>query len=379
MTTGTLERLQARYSRDAAPPELPDTAPPAERLFAAPQQFDFFQAVRLLEALQPGRRGVGSDASPRDEIVRFEAALGAAFPASSIADLAPARDDDDQRRAPRMSVAFMGLTGPSGVLPAHYTELLWRLQRDVRTPEKEAVRAWFDLFNHRLVSLFHRAWEKYRPFVAYQRGEYREPAPDTFTQGLLSLAGIPRERDRPDPHAPSRAYRLPRALLRYAGLLAQRPRNVANLNTLLNDFFALPIEIVQFQGEWIALACDQQMQLGLSGVLGCDAVVGPRVWHRQGKIRLRIGPLSREQFERLLPQGDPSREEEPRLGEIAAVTRFYLGPAIDFDLQLVLRGEDVPMAHLGNAPASRLGWNAWLPGASAHDRSDATFAATCVE
>lgn len=347
-------------------PDLPDRAPPADRLFATPQQFDFFQAVRLLELMFPQRSQVGATASPEGETVHFSAAMGTSFPASSIAALEPADESGD---VPTMTVAFLGLTGPSGALPAHYTDLLWRLQRDVRAPEKESLRAWYDLFNHRLTSLFYRAWEKYRPAIPYQRGDYRQASVDTFTQGLLSVAGLPTTAANARACEPSC---LPRSLLRYAGLLAQRPRNVLNLKAILCDYFALPIDVLQFQGEWAPLACDQQMQLGVCGTLGSDATVGPRVWNRQGKVRIRIGPLERSAFEQLLPcQHD--RQSGPHLGEIAAVTRLYLGPEVDFDLQLVLRAAEYRSTPLGEATGNRLGWNAWLPGDSSSDRDEAVF------
>jgi type VI secretion system protein ImpH len=369
MSTGLL----APSRREAEVVELDDTAPPSRRLFAEPQQFDFFQAVRLLEALQPGRRQIGSNASPEEEFVHFKAALGASFPASSIADLSEADDYDGLRTPPEMTIAFLGLTGPSGALPSHYTELLWRLNRDVRTPEKHALRAWFDLFNHRLASLFYKAWEKYRPFVAYQRGEHQEPTPDTFTRGVMGFAGLGGQaEDRLKPGL-ERAYRFPRALLRYAGLLAQRPRNTSNLAAILNDYFALPIEVVQFVGEWVPLASEQQSQLGNLGTLGCDAIVGPRAWNRQGKVRLRVGPLSIAQFQQLLPDCTEIDERLPHLGEISTVTRLYLGPSLDFDIQLVLRGDELPMAHVGAASSSRLGWNAWLPNGPQADRDDAVL------
>lgn len=358
--------------RQREPVELPESAPPAERLFNEPHKFDFFQAVRLLEQLLPARRAVGNFASPDDETVRFAAAMGSAFPASSIADLTAAPGDPRNPPAPQMTVAFLGLTGPSGALPAHYTELLWRLQRDVRTSEKQAVRDWFDLFNHRLISLFHRAWEKYRPLVAYERGHYQQASPDTFTQGLLSFAGLDRACGHDDAHLPP-AYRLPRALVCYAGLLAQRPRNVGNLQTILCDYFALPVDVLQFQGEWTPLAGDQQAQLGICGTLGTDATVGPRVWNRQGKIRIRIGPLNHGQFEQLLPCNPVADDGTPHLGEITAVTRFYVGSEIDFDIQLVLRHEDVAPCQLVESSQPRLGWNTWLPGDSGVDRSDAVF------
>ncbi|HTN76201.1 MAG TPA: type VI secretion system baseplate subunit TssG [Pirellulaceae bacterium] len=354
------------------PELLPDDAPVAERLFTQPQQFDFFQAVRLLELLQPTRREIGSVYSPDEEIVSFRAELGTAFPPSSIADLTPAADDNSP---PEMTIAFLGLTGPTGILPAHYSELLLRLKRDYRTPEKHAIAAWLDLFNHRLTSLFYRAWEKYRPWVAYQRGDYRLAQADTFTHGVQSLSGLASVEREYQPGLPA-AFQLPRSLIRYAGLLSQRPRNVANLQAILADYFALPIEVVQFQGQWLALAEEQQTRLGVCGQLGFDTVVGTRMWDRQSKIRIRVGPLSRQQFECLLPEGRSSTTEQPHLAELSSVVRFYLGSEIDFDIQLVLNRHEVPAPQLrtdANAE-TRLGWNAWLPSeAPPTDRADAVF------
>lgn len=364
---------QPLRARRRVAPHLPETAPPAERLFAQPQEFDFFQAIRLLEQLQPLRREIGLCSSPDDEIVRFRAALGTAFPASSIADL---KSTNDETQPPEMTVAFLGLTGPSGVLPAHYSELLLRIQRDYRTPEKQSIAAWFDLFNHRLISLFYRAWEKYRPWVAYQRGDYQRSTPDVFTEGLLSVAGLASAPPR-DESGLSPSYRLPRALLRYSGLLAQRPRNAVNLQAILRDFFAMPFEVLQFQGQWHTLDSHQQTQLGLQGTLGDDAVVGTRMWDRQSKVRIRIGPLSLPQFECLLPESTQHEANVPNLGEVAAVVRCYLGAEIDFDLQLVIAQDAVPLSSLADetSATSRLGWNTWLPGECApHDRDDATFA-----
>src|SRR5262249_44901034 len=155
------------------------------------------------------------------------------------------------------AVTFLGLTGPSGVLPRHYTELLLRLQRDARGPERTALRAWLDLFNHRLIALFYRAWEKYRFYVAYERGEYEGREPDPFTRCVFSLVGLglPALRNRLRVAVPegeggeARERALARiddlALLRYGGLLAHRPRCSASLEAMLGSYLKLPVRVQQ--------------------------------------------------------------------------------------------------------------------------------------
>src|SRR5262245_39801068 len=209
----------------AKAPRRPGTSV-AERLFEEGYAFDFFQAVRLLERLAPQRRPVGRSGPPGEETVRFRAHLSLSFPPSSVHEV---RRPSAAQPTPGMTVAFLGLTGPSGVLPAHYTELLLRLDREAKGREKDALRAWLDLFHHRLVSLFYRAWEKYRFYLPYERGEWAGPEPDPFTRCMLSVAGLglPALRDRlrvcapAEDGGPGRVARRVEALalLRYAGLL----------------------------------------------------------------------------------------------------------------------------------------------------------------
>ena len=350
-----------------------------DQLFAEGYVFEFFQAVRLLERAAPPRRPVGLAAPPRDEIVRFRAHLSLNFPPSSIYEIERPRALD---RPPEMTVTFFGLTGPAGILPRHYTEQLIRLDREVRGPERYALRAWLDQFNHRLVSLFYRAWEKYRFILPYERGAAYRAEPDTFTQMLFSCVGLglPALRERlqvstfieeasagtgsPD-QTPAGKRVLAEiddlALLYYGGLLAQRPRTAVGLAALLRDYFDLPVEVQQFRGQWLRLDVDSQTRLGAANCdMGVNVVAGERVWDVQSKLRLRLGPLRREQFDAFLPDraAIPERKAFFLLAQLA---RLYLGPDFDFDVQLVLRKEDVPPCHLsplGLGP--RMGWNTWL-------------------
>ena len=361
----------------------------AERLFAEGFAFDFFQAVRLLEKLEPGRKPVGRGGPPRDEVARFRAHLSLTFPPSAIYDLEPA---SSKLPCPSMTVSFMGLTGPSGILPRHYTELLLKLDRDTRGPERYALRSWFDLFNHRLISLFYRAWEKYRFHLAYERGEFAGENTDPFTRGLFSLIGLGTaglrerarvrvllpERDNSEENA-SRGGRIlaqidDLALLHYAGLLAQRRRPVVSLESIVEDYFGFPVRVRQFRGRWLQLEPANQSTLGANNELGVSLVAGERVWDVQSKMRLRLGPLGRRDFETLLPDRSPAAERKTFF-VLSQLVRFYVGPEFDFDVQLVLRKEDVPSCRLSpEGLGARLGWNTWLlSGPSAADAEDAVF------
>jgi type VI secretion system protein ImpH len=366
---------------------------PKDKLAKQFFEFDFFQAIRVLERLHPDRVPVGLDGPPAREIARFRAHLSMAFPPSQIIALdAP----DEERPNPLLTVTFFGLYGPSGVLPTHYTQLLMDLVRDVRGPERRSLRDWLDLFNHRFISLFYRAWEKYRFHLAYDRGEATRPTQDTFTLGIRSLMGLgtPGHRDRlilRNRQAPENiqlwderdesqgtaaargsrsADKKPKselgrvddlALMYFAGFFVQRPRNAVSFRALLADYFRLPIEIRQFQGSWLQIPEDGQTRIGVFGSLGVNAVAGERTWDVQSRFGLRFGPLTYAQFEDLLP--DPAPLPQRKTFFLAAqLARLYVGPELDFDIQLVLSGHEVPESRLGDQPGAgpRLGWNMWL-------------------
>jgi type VI secretion system protein ImpH len=380
----------------------------AARLFVEPQQFNFFQAVRVLERLFPSTVPVGFDGPSGRETVRFRSHVSLIFPPCQIWDLRPAESGRTvpgmtvpEMTVPEMTVTFFGMAGPSGIMPRHYTDLLMRIQRDAKHDEKFALRDWFDLFTHRMLSLFYRAWEKYRFYISYERGEYLQHPPDPFTHALLSLSGLgigtlrnririsvsTAEADRADRLAPqaeterttenrpdqANRHRSDRrtlaevddqALLRYSGMWARRPRTAAGLAAMLADYFEVPVEVEQFRGQWLQLDPSDQSQLTAECTncrLGMNLVIGERVWDVEGKIRVRVGPLDYEQFVEFLPyRGAVTRSKAFFL--LSHLTRLYIGPTLAFDVQLLLRGETVPDSMLADssAPGLRLGWNSWL-------------------
>lgn len=340
------------------------------QLHSQPYAFDFFQAVRLLEHAARAERGssakeVGSDHEPGNEVVRFRALPSLTFPSGQISKLKAPKDDE--LRPTEMTVAFMGLTGPSGVLPRHYTSLL--IERAHSRNKDRAMLEFFDLFNHRSISLFYRAWEKYRFPFAYERHQLSERSEeDLFSFCLFCLAGIGERGSR------NRSSFDDEQLLFYGGHFAQRRRSATALRQILSDFTGADVEIQEFVGQWLYLEPENQTAMpskrhpeGLNCALGASSVVGSRAWDVQSRFRISIGPLDRTEFNQLLPS-------EPQLKRVCELVRLYVGPEFDFDIQLILKKEHIPSAQLGATAAPRLGWNSWMQsGQFEDDAEDAVF------
>ena len=339
------------------------------RLQQAPFQFDFFQAVRVLQWLgnpddSQGESGtaVGQDHAPQSEVVRFQALRSNGFAQQTVHGLR--RPPADGWRPAEMDVSFMGMTGPAGALPRHYTQLVIERSRY----GDFALADFLDMFNHRFVSLFYRAWAKYRLPILMEQAHRAGATTDPCTQALLSFVGWGTAglQGRQRIHDPT--------LLFYGGLFANRTRNANALERMMADYLSVAATIRQFQGQWMYLSHEDQSRLterrwgeGWNNQLGTTAVVGDRVWGVENSFRLRLGPLNYQQFAGLTPQGD-------LLGEVAQLVRCYAGAEFDFDVQLVLRREDVPVAQLGGKQQSRLGWNTWIAaGRRTRDADDAVF------
>jgi type VI secretion system protein ImpH len=330
-----------------------------QTLFEAGHRFDFFQAVRLLRMLRPGRAAVGHDAAPGREAVRFRSRPALGLAASAIHDIQPGEGDGGPAQ---MTLNCMGLIGPVGVLPRHYTNTVVR-----RLRAKDAVlHDFLDIFTHRLVSLFYRAWEKYRFPLHYERAALEGDLDDRFAALLYDLFGMGTE------GLLGRLAVDDRVLLYYAGLLSQRRRSARSLAQLLSDHFGVPVRVTQFVGQWLHIPERSRTRIGRRGVnhqLGGSAVAGRRFWDQQASFRVRIGPLRLSDYADFLPTG---RLFHP----LVQLTRYFVGQPFDFDLQLVLTAAEVPRSRLGDKGdgAPRLGWSSWLKTAPfVRDADDASF------
>ena len=315
-------------------------------LFAEPCSFDFFQSVRVLGWLQPGKSPVGRYTHPQNEVVRFGANPILHFPASAIHELKEHPDG-----APEMNVNFMGLVGPLGALPNYVTELIAARVR----AKDHTMLAFLNIFNHRLVSFFYQAWEKNHFTVGYERDRN-----DPFTTCMYALVGFGTKglRDRQPVHDETFIY--------YSGLFGLIPKSPLALECVLGDYFDIPVEIEPFVGTWRTLEQPDLCEFGgvpESTMLGFGAVVGDEIWDQGSRLRLKLGPLSFQRYNEFLPTGSA-------WPALRAIVRSFCGNDLEFEVQLILRRDEVPNCEL-RPPADGLclGWHTWMKSGSDFNRN----------
>ncbi|MCU0625063.1 MAG: type VI secretion system baseplate subunit TssG [Gemmatimonadaceae bacterium] len=328
------------------------------RMERIPGAFEFAQLVRLLAVAHPGRTDVGGFGDPSQEAVRFGVHPSLAFPPGDVERVLAHPDDSEEAHArrmgkrsragmrgsggqPFMEVNFLGLIGPAGVLPKTYTQYAAE-----RTAARDtAFRDFLDLFHHRLVSLFYRAWRATRPHVA--AGERADD--DILSMRLRGTIGI---------GSPALEGRLPiddAVLLRHAALLAPHARSATALRQLLVAYLEVPVVVEEFVPAWYPVGPGTQCALGEDDdtvMLGLGTVVGDMVLDHGARARVHIGPMPRALFDSLLP-GTRGHEA------LKSLVRFVAGDAVEVEVRLVLRRDDVPATTIG-AGDSALGWGTWL-------------------
>ncbi|WP_334189583.1 type VI secretion system baseplate subunit TssG [Noviherbaspirillum sp.] len=308
-----------------------------QRLEAEPATFDFFAALRRIECAYPDKPRIGQSQRPQDDAVRFGQPPSLSFAHSMIDSFTPA---SGSQPAPRLEVNFFGLLGANGPMPVHLTEYI----RDrVRNANDPTLARFLDMFHHRMIALFYRSWANAQPAVSLDR-----PESDRFADYVGSLIGIGMKSLHDRDAAPDFAK------LHYAGRLSAHARNAEGLAAILSDFFRLPVVLKEFVGHWMTLPADGRCRLR-SGpdaeVLGMTTVLGSKVWNCQHKFRIEIGPVDFAQYQHMLPGGESIKR-------LVAWVRNYAGVGYNWDVNLILKKEEVPRLTLGNQ--SRLGWTTWL-------------------
>jgi type VI secretion system protein ImpH len=329
-----------------------------EALSRTPRRFGFDAAIRVLT--------LARHTEDPAEVARFRSPPGLTYPPADILELRGTGRPD-------VTVGMIGLTGPSGVLPRHYTDAVVQALRG----RSSSLHAFLDTLSHRFVAFFARAGAKYRPARAAETAALRSPpAQDPIAKVLLALTG------HGTAHLTSRMLISTEPLLHYAGLFAMRPRSAQRLGAMVSDWLGMSVEVIEFAGAWLNLPPDQRSRIGAIGQfsqLSANAAAGIRAWDPQARVILRIGPLDRQGFERLLP-------DRLALQRLVSLVRTFVGFEIGFAINPVLAADNVPPLRLDATadPPPRLGWNTWLePVAGGQkrtvDAADSVFEAEIIE
>ena len=339
-----------------------------EALTSEPARFKFLQAVRLLQyadhvRLQSaGQKPVAQKpleiaqyAPSSKEFIRFRTEPQLSFASSEITSInqPSTADHENLLKQWQVTVAFIGLTGMSGILPYHYSETILQQLKD----KNRSLLEFMELFNHRIVSLFYRASTKYKLPIQYEKGKLGvlKNNKDDFTQSLMSIIGLGTSQ------VTNRLLTNDESLLRYSGLLSQSVRTSTSLRRMIEEHFGYAVNIDEFQGQWQELLPDLRSRLkskqypkGCNACLGKDAKLGSKGWFMQGKITINIGPLNTTQFNTLAPGSK-------KLAALKELVRFYVGIEQDFEINITLRRSDLSKKltfDKSNRPM--LGWNSWF-------------------
>jgi type VI secretion system protein ImpH len=315
-------------------------ASPVEAIREDPYRFDFFRAVRLIETHFPQFPRVGESLSPEKDAVRFGQQPDLAFPTSSLESV---ESPHHSGRPSRLNVRFLGLLGPNGPLPAHLTEFSRDRQRNARDT---TLVGFFNIFHHRLISLFYRAWAVNQKAVDFDR-----PSDSRFGKYFGVFFGFS--------HAASAAKREVSgpAKLFFTGRLSAQTRNAEGLQAILGHYFRVPARVQSFVGHWLPIPGMSRARLGVPTrpvKLGEDSVIGARFWSTQTRVGIHLGPMTFARYQDFLPTARS-------FARVCEWMTEYTGQQFHWFLRLRLLADEVPMATLGGG--SLLGWTTWLKSA----------------
>lgn len=335
------------------------------RLTEEPYNVSFLQAVRLLERSSVlgdksdkqkysfNKQPVALFSPPSTEAIRFSTSNVLHFSSSEISKISLSNNIKGNRKWD-MSVNFIGLTGAQGVLPYHYTEMILKRLK----MKDKSLLDFLNLFNHRTVSLFYQASNKYKLPIEYERKKLNPPKTKTrndHSQILLSLIGLGTK------NLNDRLYIHDESLFYYSGLLSQQVKTTSGLKQILRNYFKIPVEINEFVGQWQELIEDVRTRLpgkenpkGQNNCLGRSVMLGRKGWFAQGKINIILGPLTKEQLKIF----SPGTKALKALNEIVQI---YAGMEYSYDFIIKVKRSDIPdKIQLSSKIQPVMGWNTWL-------------------
>ena len=301
-------------------------------------QQGFAPLLRYLDANSPLASRIGYSVSPKQDCTRFGQTALLHFHSSAFTET----KFESKTGNYKLKNSYWGMLGINGPLPSHLTE--YAIERKYRLKDKTFTE-FLDVFNHRFISLFYRAWADAEPTVSHDRKDH-----DTFKERLNAFSGEANvHKDTFDQNRNVHQF--------LSGLFSHKNRSSKVLSQLLSEYLHLEVSIEQFQGRWYQLELDEQTQLGKNNFsLGIDSIIGKRTYQRSFNFTINIGPVDYSEYIRLL-------NNKHRIESIIELTQKAVGQEYEFSINIILKAHQTQPSQLGSA---KLGINSWCQDKSSH-------------
>ena len=321
------------------------------------EQYSFFQAVQLLNDYSHLVSNERGKEALKETLIQFSVNPQLSYNKSDIESVVI--EETDEKIIAQMSVNFLGLYGATSPLPAFYSEGILQAKNG-----SDSTKDFMDLFNHRMISLVYRCWEKYRYYRLYKNRLYKnkhynalsqnkqtieDNNSEPFTNWMFALCGLVQPEQRNDPDVDWNR------LLPFIGMLGMRCHSASVIESILRFYFKFQyFTICSNMKRFIEIEDDQQNRLGKQcATLSTDLVLGNQVEDRSGKFRIKISRLTYERFIDFLPDGK-------NYESLRKIINYILRDQLDYDIELQLNKQDVPALSLSRHHQEKLGWTTWF-------------------
>lgn len=322
-----------------------------------PCDTDFFSFARWVEGLLPRMPRIGCSRRLNEDPLLFHQTTYLEFAPSTVQRVRALPLRESGGPVGKMEGYFLGLLGPSGPMPLALTEYVWSRSHGVPHPDRitpaanvqvsihrrdSSLEDFFNIFNHRFISFFYRAWASCRKAVDFDR-----PAEAKFPNYIGSFVGLGMESLRGRLEVPDEA------VMYFSGHFANRSRHAQGLAAIASDYFKTSAVVVENVGHWLEVPETDRCMLGSlsSTALGAGIVLGARLWDRQLRFTLKLGPMSLDSYEKMFPGG-------LALEALRSFVKLYTNRGLYCGAQIILAKEDFGGSKLGGG--CRLGFSTWL-------------------
>lgn len=244
-----------------------------------------------------------------------------------------------------LSVNGVGLLSINSPLPRHLIEYIFE------RVHLHGDRSWFEFINFlqsRSLYLFYKSWDMAQNFNALD--SHRTQQFDKFIASFIGLNTYSLHKNQHDIDIKDKLY--------FAGFYLNEAKSAKNITQLLSAYFNVPVNVLQNIGNWHQVDKESQTAIGkVQFRLGEGLLIGDKVYDKQNKFRLIIGPINLDTYKLFLKNGLYFKK-------LKAWMDFLAFSDFDWDCQLVLLRQEVPSIHL-NA-TNQIGQTAWLGYPSHH-------------